>query len=101
MKNATTTAPSDLAPSGAKIWNAVTADFDLEAAEVSLLLQACRCADASDALQKVVDREGVLAESSQGIRAHPALVEARAQRALLGRLLKQLGAVGAGRDTPD
>ena len=91
------TRPPGLDTAGTKLWNSVTKDFELEPHELSLLLQAARTADASDALQKVVDAEGVVNQSSQGLRAHPALVEARAQRALLGRLLKQLGVpVGVG-----
>ena len=38
-----------------------------------------------------MDRDGVLNESSQGLRAHPALVELRQQRICFARLVAQLG----------
>jgi hypothetical protein len=72
------------------LWRAVLADFDLEEHESSLLLQACRTADALDALQELLDTEGPMSETSQGPRVHPALVELRQQRIALARLLAAL-----------
>jgi hypothetical protein len=77
------------------------ADFELSQHEHDLLLQACRTADALDALQAVVDADGVLDESPQGVRAHPALVEFRQQCAVFSRLLQALGLPsGLVEDTP-
>ena len=72
---------------GRKLWAAVTASYELEEHEALLLREACRTADALDGLAGIVEREGLLADSSQGQRAHPALTESRAQRITLARLL--------------
>ena len=72
--------PAGLAGSGRSLWASTTAEFELDEHELAILREACRTATAIDALQAVVDRDGVLNESSQGVRGHPALVELRAQR---------------------
>lgn len=99
--------PSGLHKSGKALWAALTDAYDLEQHELGLLLEACRTVDQLDQLQAAVDRDGVLAESSQGARAHPALVEARQQRIALARLLAALRVPageedgrGRGRGTP-
>jgi hypothetical protein len=56
-----------------------------------MLREACRTADAIDGLRAAVDRDGVLNESSEGLRAHPALVELTQQRICFARLVAQLG----------
>ncbi|MHA3021273.1 terminase [Mycobacterium sp. BMJ-28] len=66
------------------------AAFDLEEHEIAILREACRAADAIDALQAAVDRDGVLNTSPQGVRAHPALVELRQQRLCFAKLLSAL-----------
>ncbi len=84
-------APAGLAGSGRSLWASTTAEFELDEHELAILREACRTATAIDALQAVVDRDGVLNESSQGVRAHPALVELRAQRLCFAKLVSQLG----------
>jgi hypothetical protein len=66
------------------------ADFDLATHEEQLLVNACRTADLCDRLQTVLDQEGPMAASPQGIRVHPAAVELRQQRITLARLLAAL-----------
>ena len=61
-------------------------DFELTEPERVLLLQAARTADLLDDLQTRLDDEGIMAESSQGIRVHPCAVELRQQRIALARL---------------
>ncbi|WP_280491712.1 hypothetical protein [Nocardia asiatica] len=58
--------------------------------EVGLLREACRTADALDQLQAVLERDGVLNESSQGSRVHPELPELRQQRITFARLIAAL-----------
>lgn len=65
--------------------------------ELGTLREACRTATAIDALQAVVDRDGVMNESSQGLRAHPALVELRQQRICFSRLVAALAIPAPGR----
>ncbi|MFD6676059.1 terminase [Rhodococcus zopfii] len=83
--------PAGLRAAGKRLWSSTLDEYDLAEHERGLLLQACRTADALDALQKVLDRDGVLNESSQGTRVHPALPELRQQRVTFARLVAALG----------
>lgn len=83
-------APRGLGASGKTLWKAVLSDYELDEHEQSILVQACRISDACDKLQGIVDDEGVMCESSQGTRAHPALVELRQQGIALARLMTAL-----------
>ena len=80
---ATDTSPAGLKDSGRALWRSVLDVYELEEHERQLLLQLCRTVDQLDALQAVVDRDGVL--DADG-RAHPALVEARQLRIAYARL---------------
>ncbi len=82
--------PAGLRGSGRSLWRSTVDQFELEEHELGLLREACRTAESIDALQAVVDRDGVLNTSPQGIRAHPALVELRAQRLCFAKLVAQL-----------
>jgi P27 family predicted phage terminase small subunit len=84
-------APAGLKPPGKRLWRAVTGEFRLNDAEKSLLLQCCQCADELAALKAIVDAEGVMAESSQGSRVHPAQTELRQLRLAYQRLVAGLG----------
>lgn len=84
-----TTRPKPPAGSGAagtKLWRAVVDEYELEEHELLLLREMVRTVDTLDALEARVAEDGVLLSSSQGDRAHPALVEARQQRITLARL---------------
>ncbi len=52
-------------------------EYELEEHELLLLREMVRTVDTLDALEARVAADGVLLGSSQGERAHPALVEAR------------------------
>jgi hypothetical protein len=82
--------PSGLKAGGRKLWRSVTDDFELGEHELSILLEAARTVDALEALEKIVRDEGVTNVSPQGVRAHPALVEARQQRVTLAKLVASL-----------
>ena len=82
--------PSTLKAGGKKLWESVTDEFDLGEHELSVLLEAARTVDALDALESIVRQEGVTNVSPQGVRAHPALVEARQQRVTLAKLIASL-----------
>ncbi|MGY1830147.1 hypothetical protein ACI8AA_06905 [Geodermatophilus sp. SYSU D01180] len=69
-----------------KLWHAVLDEYDLEEHELLLLREMVRTVDTLDVLEQRVTKDGVLLGSSQGERAHPALVEARQQRITLARL---------------
>lgn len=84
--------------SGTALWQSVNDVLVLDSHEEKLLAELCRTADACDELQKIVDRDGVLADSSQGVRAHPALQELRQQRVAFARLIAALGLPSGIRD---
>ena len=78
--------PKGTGPEGRRLWRAVLTDYELEEHELALLRQAVRVADACSVRQDLVDVDGPLRDG----RAHPALVELRAQRVLLARLVVAL-----------
>ena len=82
--------PKGLKTSGRALWSAVLTDYELDEHERMLLREACRTIDACDLLQTTLEADGVMAESSQGVRAHPCLVELRQQRVTFARLLTAL-----------
>ena len=79
-------APEDTGPDGRRLWDAITRDFELAEHELVLLRQAVRVADTCTDLQAMLDRDGLLLQN----RIHPASVELRHQRLLLGRLIVAL-----------
>lgn len=83
--------PRGLKATGRGLWNSTVREFELDEHDLGLLREACRTADALDALQAALDRDGVLDESPQGRRAHPALVELRQQRICFARLVASWG----------
>ena len=79
-------------PAGQALWDAVGELLILDAPHESVMLrELCRCADELDQLRAVVDADGVMLDSSQGPRAHPALVELRQARLAFARLASALG----------
>ena len=82
--------PAGLQKSGRALWRAVLGEYELDEHERTILREACRTADSLDALQALLDAEGLMSESSQGTRVHPALVEVRQQRVTFARLLTAL-----------
>lgn len=72
------------------MWRAITAGFELDEHELTLLREAARTVDLLDALEAEVKRAGAVVDSPQGRKANPAAVEARQQRLTLARLLVAL-----------
>ena len=94
--------PPGLKLGGKRLWHAVTDAYELASHEEAILLEAARTVDTLEALEAVVTAEGVTHASPQGLRAHPAAVEARQQRVVLAKLIASLripleGAEAAGR----
>jgi hypothetical protein len=84
-------APKGLGARGRAFWRTVQADYDLDVAEIELLVEVCRALDECEALHAVVERDGRTVPGSRGqVVAHPALSELRSTRLMLGRLLAQL-----------
>lgn len=81
-------APAGLEQAGRRLWRAVLKAFDLEEHELALLRRACHVADRCEALQAVVDSEGLFETNRLGERKmHPAVVELRQQEILLAKLV--------------
>ena len=64
--------------------------LDIEEREALALCDLCRTAETLDTLQVIVNRGGALADSSQGMPAHPALIELRRQRIAFARLVSAM-----------
>jgi hypothetical protein len=79
-------APEGTGPAGRRLWDAISREFQLEEHELVLLRQAVRVTDTCTDLQALLDRDGLLVRD----RIHPASVELRQQRLLLGRLIVAL-----------
>ncbi len=83
--------PTDLGARGRRFWQATMRTYDLSGPEQELLAEVCRLLDELDALQAVVDADGLTVTGSTGqVRVHPALNELRQHRLAVGRLLGQL-----------
>jgi hypothetical protein len=82
--------PTGTRAGGARLWSSILDEYELEEHEMALLREAVRTIDLLDALDRAVRADGALHDSPQGLRAHPAAVEARQQRIALARLLAAL-----------
>ncbi len=82
--------PAGLKAAGRRLWDSVVGPYDLDEHERALLAEAVRTVDLLHDLDAEVRRDGVTIETPQGLRAHPAAVEARQQRIALARLLAVL-----------
>lgn len=82
--------PAGSRAAGRRLFDSVTSRFELEQHELQLLVEAVRTTDLLVELDGAVRRDGALVETPQGMRAHPAAVEARQQRIVLARLLGAL-----------
>lgn len=78
--------PAGASAAGARLWREVVGAFELDEHELALLVEIIRTMAVLDRLDAVVRAEGPLADSPQGVRAHPAAVESRQQRIALARL---------------
>lgn len=84
-------APAKLGTAGRKLWQSVTAEFELAEHELVQLEEACRIRDTIVELRRQVAEDGTMLASSQGMRLHPAIAETRQQQLALARLLATLG----------
>lgn len=78
--------PNGSQRAGRRLWRAVVQDYELAEHELTLLREAVFVADTCDLLQGMVSQDGPMVDG----RANPALVELRAERILLARLLVAL-----------
>lgn len=83
-------APRGTRAPGRRLWRSVVDVFDLDEHELVLLVEAVRTVDLLDVLEARIRADGPVVSSPQGMRAHPAVVEARQQRITLARLFAAL-----------
>ena len=79
--NSTPRPPSGTAAAGARLWRSVMAVYDLEEHEIALLREMVRTVDLLNELHAAAAETKL-----DGLRVHPAIVEARQQRIALARL---------------
>lgn len=82
--------PTGTGAPGKRLWESIVSEYSLDEHELALLVEAVRTVDLCDKLDAAVRRDGPLIDSPQGLKAHPAAVEARQQRIALARILAAL-----------
>lgn len=65
-------------------------DYDLEEHELALLRQAVTVVDRLEALDAIVEADGLMVEARSGPKLHPAAIESRQLKIALARLLAVL-----------
>lgn len=83
--------PRGLGVRGRELWTSTVLRYQPQEHELQLLLEVARTVDLLDLLQVAIDRDGPLSPWGDGLRAHPAAVEARQHRIALARLVAALG----------
>jgi hypothetical protein len=84
--------PRKLGAAGLALWNSVTAEFAIDdSGGRELLCLACQALDRAEELKSIIDKEGAVLRSKAGVKSHPAVRDEIQCRALVARLLKQLG----------
>lgn len=83
--------PRGLGKRGREFWRKIQADVEVDGATTDVLLEACRVLDRLDALNTVIESDGVTATGSTGQTVvHPALQEARLTQLAFTRLVQAL-----------
>jgi hypothetical protein len=90
---ATVPAPSrPLGEHGMGLWRAVMLEYGIaDIGGRELLCLACQALDRAESLSAAIAKDGQTIRTRTGVRAHPALRDELANRALCARLLEKLG----------
>jgi hypothetical protein len=84
--------PRSLGAAGLSLWNRVQAEYRiLDCGGIELLCLACQALDRAESLSAAIAEDGQTIRTRTGVRAHPALRDEAANRALCARLLVKLG----------
>lgn len=84
------TTPPGLKAAGKRLWASVTDVYDLDVHEEALLLEACRTKDLLNELDATIRRDGLVVQTEQGPKVHPAVTEARLQKTSFNQLIASL-----------
>jgi hypothetical protein len=79
--------PRGLKPAGRRLFLAIVRRYELDPAELAILVEMCRTVDHLEALDAAVQAGGVVGEDG---KVAPALVEARMQQQTLAKLAASL-----------
>lgn len=82
--------PTGIDGAAARLWEKVTTEFHLETNELAVLEELVRVKARIDELDKIAEAEGLVIDSPQGRRVHPAVVESRQARNVFNQLAKTL-----------
>lgn len=83
--------PPVLGVEGLAFWRELREEFEFDAKESALVLEACRTLDVIAGLAEVVESAGLLSTGSAGqVTVHPAVPELRQQQAAFARLIGQV-----------
>lgn len=88
--------PGELQAAGRRLWGEITGALEPDELEVDTLRRACVLADRAAALDRLVKREGLMIDSSQGRKLHPAVAEARSTHSAVRQLLRTIKIVDDG-----
>ena len=84
--------PRPLGEQGLSLWNRIQSEYEVhDAAGIELLLLACEALDRVARLRQQIDLDGEVVRVHGVPKAHPALRDELGGRALIARLLRQLG----------
>jgi hypothetical protein len=84
--------PRKLAPPGLALWNRVQGEYRItDSGGVELLCLAAQALDRAESLSAAIAEDGQIIRGRTGIKAHPAMRDEIANRALCARLLGKLG----------
>jgi hypothetical protein len=84
--------PRTLGPPGLALWNRVQAEYGIrDCGGVEILCLAAQALDRAESLSEAIAEDGQTIHTRTGVRAHPALRDELANRALVARLLSKLG----------
>jgi hypothetical protein len=87
--------PRKLGPPGQALWNRVQAEYRIiDSGGVEILCLAAQALDRAESLSAAIAEDGQTIRTRTGVRAHPAMRDEIANRALVARLLGKLG-IGA------
>ena len=86
MTDDATQPPEGIGDRALALWREVLGTFELMPQEVAVLRETVRVVDRLERLDQAVQEDGAMVDG----RPHPAMVEARQQQIILGRLLTTL-----------
>ncbi|MEU4718389.1 hypothetical protein AB0G06_02055 [Nonomuraea dietziae] len=83
--------PEGLGADGSRLWDEVTAEYELNAADFLLLKQAAETADLVSRISRaVVSEDLTVSRGTGGVAVNPLISELRQQRLVLARLVAAL-----------